>query len=629
MSQHTRLARKQTALAAISRRISWLRLMAFLGGIALTWLVAASAGSLAGGMTLLLASVLFIALVIAHRRLDRQERRLRLLGEYVRQQAARRALAWDGIPLPAASLDPRPPHDIDLDLTGPRSLHHLLDSAISHQGSARLAAWLTADTPDPAKIAARQAIVAELARLPGFRQHLTLIFRQISQAPLDAEKLLAWLQTPCDQSRLQRLLPFVTPLVLINAALFALSVTANWPPVWALTSALYGLLYVANRGPIGEFLAAIVRLDDELMPFQAVLRFLERYPYAENSPLLWLCACFRAMPSPTQRLRQLKWVTAMAGVRMNPVLGLLINLVFPWDFWAAWLAARQRVQMERRLPAWLDTLHELEALISLGNFAALNPGYVFPGIVMDGLDRLDQRPASVEQRTPFAVETNQAGLDRLDQRQEAVFSVRSLGHPLLPPVQKVCNDFALTALGEVALITGSNMAGKSTFIRTVGVNLCLAYAGGPVCATAWHSLPFRLYTCIRISDSLGDGFSYFYAEVKRLKGLLEALNDAGFPLLYLIDEIFRGTNNRERLVGSRAYVQALAGAPGAGLIATHDLELAGLSETNAAIRNYHFRDDVQANQLIFDYRIRPGPSPTTNALKIMAQEGLPIGKTVL
>jgi DNA mismatch repair ATPase MutS len=159
----------------------------------------------------------------------------------------------------------------------------------------------------------------------------------------------------------------------------------------------------------------------------------------------------------------------------------------------------------------------------------------------------------------------------------------------------------------------------------VGVALCLAAAGGPVNALRFRAASLRLYTCIRISDSVTDGFSYFYAEVKRLKGLLEALKALDDrPLFYLIDEIFRGTNNRERLIGSRAYVKALIGAHGLGLLATHDLELAGLAEHTPQAANFHFRDEVSAGKLVFDYQIRPGPCPTTNALKIMEMEGLPV-----
>jgi DNA mismatch repair ATPase MutS len=169
------------------------------------------------------------------------------------------------------------------------------------------------------------------------------------------------------------------------------------------------------------------------------------------------------------------------------------------------------------------------------------------------------------------------------------------------------------------------MAGKSTFIKTIGVNLCLAYAGGPVNALSFQCQLLRLHTCIRISDSITDGFSYFYAEVKCLKRLLELIREKDAPpLLYIVDEIFRGTNNVERLIGSRALIQSLIGANGCGLIATHDLELAGLSKNNAQVQNYHFRDSVDLGKLVFDYQLKKGPSPTTNALTIMEMEGLPV-----
>ncbi|KAB2854148.1 MAG: DNA mismatch repair protein MutS, partial [Anaerolineae bacterium] len=204
------------------------------------------------------------------------------------------------------------------------------------------------------------------------------------------------------------------------------------------------------------------------------------------------------------------------------------------------------------------------------------------------------------------------------------------GHPLIPAERRVCNDFSLDKLGEVALITGSNMSGKSSFLRTLGVNLCLVYAGGVVRAGALEIGLFWLFSCIRVMDSLNDGISYFYAEVKRLKALLDALReDDPLPLFFLIDEIFRGTNNRERLIGSRSYIQALANGHGLGLIATHDLELVKLADENPHISNYHFREDVHDGRMVFDYRLRSGPSPTTNALRIMAMEGLPVESAVL
>jgi DNA mismatch repair ATPase MutS len=183
-------------------------------------------------------------------------------------------------------------------------------------------------------------------------------------------------------------------------------------------------------------------------------------------------------------------------------------------------------------------------------------------------------------------------------------------------------------VGSLAIITGSNMAGKSSFLRTIGINLRLAYAGGSVVAQSLETILFRLYTSIQIQDSLSDGFSFFYAEVRRLKALLVAVEDSGErPLFFLIDEIFRGTNNRERLIGSRAYVRALSGKNGVGLIATHDLELVKLVQELPGIRNFHFRDDVVDGRMTFDYLLHPGPCPTTNALKIMQLTGLPIEET--
>jgi DNA mismatch repair ATPase MutS len=210
-------------------------------------------------------------------------------------------------------------------------------------------------------------------------------------------------------------------------------------------------------------------------------------------------------------------------------------------------------------------------------------------------------------------------------QQRAMFEGVALGHPLIPVEKKVTNSFTLNERGEIVIITGSNMAGKSTFLRTLGINLCLAYAGGPVNAERLQLSLFRLFTCIRVTDSVTEGYSYFYAEVRRLRALLSAvaLPDQP-PLFFLVDEIFKGTNNRERLIGSRSFVKALVGRNCVGLISTHDLDLVKLADDVAQVRNNHFREDVMDGQMVFDYVLREGPCPTTNALKIMEMEGLPI-----
>ncbi len=592
--QTRRLGQRIHRLQKVSNRVSWVRVgivvVGLLGAVAIGNWIRPDGGWLVFAATW----VVYTVAVMYHRRIERWIQTFAIARDIRTDQIARLALDWDQLP-PSALIDRHAvgPLALDLDLTGEHSLHRLLDTTISRQGSQRLAAWITQAVPQPDETQTRQSLVRELKPMARFRDRFRITFRLVQQEQLEGENLSYWLGVDFPSRRLKRAWPVATVLAAANVALFALFLRGGWPPVWLVTLLLYFAFYGLYLESLNTVLKAMVRLDTELDRFSAILCFLENAPCAGHPPLAELCAPFRDAPhAPSAHIRKIKLVTAAIGLRSNPVLGLVINLVLPWDFVFAYLADRLRSQVADTFPVWAEIIYRLDALIALANFAHLNLEYAFPEI----------RPGA-----------------------SPVFQAQGLGHPLIPPGQKVRNDFAFEGLGELGIITGSNMAGKSTFIKTVGINLCLAYAGAPVDATLFRSLPFRLHTCIRISDSITDGFSYFYAEVKCLRHLLDELKEPGpLPLLYLIDEIFRGTNNRERLLGSRAYIQAVLGEHGVGLLATHDLELAGLAEQSSLVHNYHFRDTVSDSRLVFDYKIRPGPCPTTNALKIMEMEGLPV-----
>lgn len=589
------LERRLIALHQAEQRFAWYRLSAFLIGALLTWVAFSYLSLPAGWVTLALAFLGFFTVVWFHRRLDRWIEVLQTWKELKSRQLARLTLDWAALPEPPTLREAeRSPLDIDLDLTGPRSLHHLLDNSISLGGSQRLADWLTSGVPELEALSQRQQLVKELAPMRRFRDRLQLTYHLAAKERLQGDELLAWLQADYPAERVRRALPVAILLAGLNLALLLLDLLGVLPSYWPLSIAITLAYYYLNAGALIPFLEAVVELDNQLSSFKPLLAYLECYPLKADSHLAQLCACCRSSGElPSQQLRRIKGLTAAVGMRMNPIMGLLLNAFLPWDFTTAFLVARQRMSLGVVLPAWLDTLEQLEALCALAEFADLHPGHAYPQI----------EPVS-----------------------EKALCTTDLGHPLLPPNQVVCNDFSVANIGEIAVITGSNMAGKSTFLKTVGVNLCLAYAGAPVLASDFKARPFRLHTCIRISDSIADGFSYFYAEVRCLKRLLERLDTTGmeYPLLYLVDEIFRGTNNRERLLGSRAYLQALVNKTGIGLLATHDLELAALAKQAPQIHNFHFRDHVQDGRLVFDYKIRPGPSPTTNALIIMRLEGLPV-----
>jgi hypothetical protein len=598
-----KMERVDARLAALRKRenrFPLLRLAVFLAGGALTTAAFLMPAWWLGWAALALFLGVFSAVAALHRAVLRAIERYQVLREVTTRQMARARLDWEHIPPVPAEYACNHPFEFDLNITGPNSLHQLLDTAASNGGSERLRGWMLAEEPDPASTARRQQLAGELLPLSGFRDRLMLASALVLNHPgerWDGERLLAWLGR---ESKAAALRTFLIPLTLVAAAnitafvLFALGrvPAVTWMAILVIFWGLQGMKYRETSELFGEAYGLARSLDQ----FHAVMRELENYPYRAGSALAEVARPFyEGERRPSRSLRRLSWIVSAAGLRNNPFLGLMLNTLLPWDMFFTYLLERYKVHLRGALPAWLDAWYELEAVNSLANFALLNPEYCAP-------------------------ETIAAGGDA----SAPVFAAREIGHPLLPHESRVSNTFSIQRLGEMFIITGSNMSGKSTFLRTIGVNLVLANAGAVVCAQHLSALPFRLYTCINLSDSLSDGISYFYAEVRRLKGLLDALNrEDPYPLFFLIDEIFRGTNNRERQQGSQAYAQALVGKNGTGLISTHDLELAKIAEHLDGVSNYHFREEVRDGRMVFDYRLRPGSSPTTNALKIMEMEGLP------
>ena len=591
----------QVKLTRLDQRFFWARLTTLLVGAAASMLsLIYGKGGL--GLVVLAAFIaVFTAVVIFHRRVDRARRRIQLAQALAGAQQARMRLDWSGIPGPRpVEVDPGHPFSSDLNLVGARSLHQLIDTAASNGGSRRLAGWLLNPVLDPAQIRQRQGLVKEMEPLHGFRWRLGMEGEPIKGeggSPWDGEALLRWLESNPAGRSLLPILAVLIVLAALNIALYVGYALAALPAVWMVSLGLYAAIYLYNYRAYKDLFGDAYTLGKALDQFRAILATLEGYPYPQGGGLERLCAPFlKPGQRPSQYLRGIVWITSAASLESNPILSLVINTILPWNFIFAHLLNRYKVALRGALPVWLDVWYEVEGLSSLANMQYLNPEYTFP-----------------------QVEVN------LPEDRGTIFSARGIGHPLLPAAEKVCNDFSIARLGEVALVTGSNMSGKSTFLRTLGVNLCLAFAGGPVNAQDLQTGLFRVFTCIQVNDSLSYGISYFYAEVRRLKALLQGLEDSQrIPLFFLIDEIFRGTNNRERRIGSQAYVRALTQGYGTGAISTHDLELVKLSEMGLPIINYHFREDIAGGRMAFDYRLRPGPCPTTNALKIMALEGLPV-----
>ncbi|UCC64869.1 MAG: hypothetical protein JSV36_07460 [Anaerolineae bacterium] len=598
--QTSHLRRRLERLRRTSYRYSWIRIGIFLAGLFAAGMALHFVGAWLCAVCAVAAALPFGVAVYSHRRVDGSILRHQVWLEIKSAQIARGNLDWERIPV-AYGHRPRPDHpfEADLDLIGQRSVLRLLDTAVSYEGSQRLRAWLTAPVPDAQGIVQRQQLVRELAPLSLFRDKLILNATMAAgtKRTWEANQLVRWLKRQAPEASLRLWLWVLSGLAVLNAVLFVANRLGLLPPWWQITFVLYLGLLLARSRETGAIWEEAMALEGALRQLGAVFRQLERFSYRNTPRLKALCKPFLDHAHrPSNYVGRINRVLAGLGLRGNPLMWFALNALVPWDLYFGHRLNQCKTDMARDAPAWMEAWFELEASSSLANLAYLNPDYTLPDVAGDE-----------------------------SQERPMMFRAQSLGHPLIPDDERVCNGFEIPELGQVTIITGSNMAGKSVFLKTVGVNLALAYAGGPVNAQEMQIVLFRLFTSIGVTESVTDGISYFYGEVKRLKALLAELErEHPLPLLYCIDEIFRGTNNRERLIGSRAFVRALAGMHGVGFIATHDLELVKLADETPQVKNYHFRDRVVEGQMMFDYALRSGPCPTTNALRIMQLEGLPV-----
>ncbi len=612
-----RLELRAERLEAISDRYWIARRIIVISAAVLSLFACRYSGAVTGWILAGAFLAVFVTVTVYHRRVLDSIRANALMLDIKQIQIARIHLDWNNFsrPLGSQSLsspDGAHPFEVDLDITGNRSLHQLLDSAVTKGGSERLKSWLLNSTPDVQTIASRQSLVRELVNHSLFRDKLQLISAIVSQeartkeatpaksqgrvqralsAQWDSDKLVDWLRLGVRNRSLRPTLALLGVLAVLNITLVVLALLGLLPHVWPVTLIIYFAIINFKQSRIATAWGDLQELEKTLRRYGAVFRYLESHGFKNTPGLAEICSPFLdAARRPSAELKRLERLAAALGVRTNAMLWLLFNAVVPWDFYFAHRLDLLRQELDELLPRWLDAWYELEALNSLANFAYLNPAYVFPEV----------------------------------RSESSVFGATAMGHPLLKPESRICNEFEFNEQVRIAILTGSNMAGKSTFLRTVGVNLCLAYAGAPVNAERFQTSMFRLFTCIKVSDSVQDGLSYFYAEVKRLKALLSAAQQSDVsPLMFLIDEIFRGTNSRERLIGARAFIRELSRFPTFGLVATHDLELVKLADEIAGAANFHFREEVRDGKMVFDYQLRPGPCPTTNALHIMRLEGLP------
>jgi hypothetical protein len=612
------------ALTASDARLAYARLAAFFSGVVLAVLAWFSAVT---AWWLLAPAVVFGWLVRRHDRVLRA-RELAIRGvAFYERGLARLEDRWPGTGEPGERFrDDRHVYANDLDLFGRGSLFELLSLARTRTGEATLAAWLTA-AADPPEIQARQPAVEAFAPALDLREQLALSGADL-RVSVNTDRLLEWAEAPMPPlGTLRAVTWFFTALVLLTSVFLVL--TSVWWPLTAVlilhTMALHrfrdeinAILSTNEPGAAADFVAdALTHRSLDLEAVASMLTHLERARF-EASRLVLLHSRLTTGGLPASRvIGRLHRLSEMHDWQKNAAvvpLGLFLFGAYSGQAWMLALALaaggllllvrphvalaveRWRSGYGQQVRIWIETIAQFEALSSLAGYRYEHEGDPFPEIV-----------------APDAGPQN-----------GALFDGVQLGHPLLPRAGMVPNDVRLAGDARLLVVSGSNMSGKSTLLRTVGINAVLAFAGAPVCAASLRLSPLAVGATLRIQDSLLEGRSRFYAEITRIRTLAD-LAAGPVPLLFLLDELFHGTNSHDRLLGAEGVLDSLLDRGAIGLITTHDLALTAIADQLAPRAvNVHFQDSFEEGAITFDYRLRPGPVTRSNALALMRAVGLQV-----
>lgn len=485
--------------------------------------------------------------------------------------------------------NPEHPYSFDLDIFGRRSLFQSINRTCTFFGKVRLAEWLQNHLHEKTSIEKRQEMVREISEHTLFREQFRVAGLVHHGQSSDAEKIQAWSQSPTQYLHAGWVKTFIWGVPVINSLLLITSL-AGWISFsWLGLS--FGIFLVLSFGIIKRATYIQETYGKQLKSLNGYARLIA-LAKAED----WKSAGMQELmerlnlnsQSPVQALQQLSKELDRLDLRNNQFLYVLLEGSIFFQLQEIVRIERWKARYGQHINEWLETVGELDALCSLGTFAYNHPQYTYPELT----------------EKPFC------------------FLATQMGHPLMPVSQCVKNDATIPSRPFFLIITGANMAGKSTYLRTIGVNYLLACIGAPVCCERLKLHPNQLITSLRTSDSLSDNESYFFAELKRLKRIIDLLNQ-GQQLFIILDEILKGTNSMDKQKGSFDLIRQFMQLKANGIIATHDLLLGSLiKQFPEEIRNYCFEADIKGNELTFSYKLREGVAQNMNACFLMKKMGI-------
>jgi DNA mismatch repair ATPase MutS len=495
-------------------------------------------------------------------------------------------------------INPEHDYSYDMDIFGNASVFQMLNRTVTPGGKIRLAEKLMNISVNPQNIMQKQQAVDELSRSEEFYTHFAAearsskVFEKQKRAETkDAylNELLLW----CGQKHVLKGRKMLTAILFVLPSLTLIAGLA-----WALSymgSFFFIFMIIVQLGIISAFSRKVSSVHNSLSQksklFAAYAKLINRIDSRtfQSEHLKTQKKLLSAEGTgATERLKCLANLLKAFDARLNILLAFFLNALFMWDLQVLFQLEKLKEEMQVKLPKWFDAVSEFDALNSLADFAGLNPGFVYP-VLSDG---------------------------------DFAFEIKNGAHPLLPSESRVGNDFEIKGLGKLFIITGANMSGKSTFLRTAAVNMILASTGTKVCADYMRYRPIPIYTSVRTTDSVQKNESYFYAELMRLKQMTDRLK-RGDELFVILDEMLKGTNSEDKHTGSKGLLEQMIQYKVVGLAATHDTDLGKLEITYPEqILNRRFEAEIRDGELFFDYKIKQGVSRNLNAVFLMKKYGI-------
>lgn len=574
--------------------ISNLRLLVFVLGLGASIYLYFRQSPLAAGLVFGIGFLIFFCLIVIHNRVKLAREQTRLLLQINQDSIKRTTGDWKDF---KDGGDEFIDHDHafieDLDIFGDASLYKWINTCHTYKGRRLLAKWLLDPSGDIDEIEKRQEAARELAGKIDYRQSFEMYALLEQDGFEDPEPLFSWVSQDHIFYRkpLLRIIVNTLPLLTIGSFVAAVTGLISYLPALILLVLQIGLIslkYIEMSKIIEKIEPNIKNIDK----YKDMLKAFENESFSSKD----LNRLKEEIRGQSQRLAHLQLAELDRVVRAvlwrRNQFYIIINILLLWDYRCVIGLESWKKKSGHLLRDWILTIARLEALNSIAILYCDHADWAIPSLEKDSM-------------------IGQEGIG---------LTASQLGHPLLSE-DRVCNDFKIRGEGRVYLITGSNMSGKSTLLRTVGINLVLAYCGGPVCAKSFSAGCFKIYSSMRVRDNLEKNISSFYAELLRIKKIIEAAK-AGERVFFLLDEIFKGTNSRDRHTGARILIRQLSRQGALGLVSTHDVELGDLADENSKIANYHFKEDYKEGQLFFDYKLVPGVSNTRNAIYLMKMAGV-------